>query len=185
MRKALDDLDGTVTVGGRKVTNLHYADDIVLISVSMTEVTELTSKMHMVSNKSGLHLNARRTTVMKIIADKECYYDQNLVIGGEEAETISDFCYLGVIFTDSYDDTKEIKRRIAIAKNAVASLVKVWKNKLISLKTKMQILKCLVFPIAMYGAECWVIKGSDYKKYMRLSYELIIGCLALNGYKCV
>ena len=37
---------------------------------------------------------------------------------GEEVETVSDFCYLGAIFTDCYDDTKEIKRRIAIANQA-------------------------------------------------------------------
>ena len=137
MRSALADFDGTVTVGGRKITNLRYADDIVLISGSMTELTELTNKVNMASKDSGLHLNARKTKVMKIIADKECYDDQNLVIGDEEVETVSDFCYLGAIFTDCYDDTKEIRRRIAIAKNAVVSLAKVWKNKSISLTTKM------------------------------------------------
>ena len=82
---------------------------------------------------------------MKIIADKECYDDQNLLIGGEEVETFSNFCYLGAIFTDSYDDTKEIKRRIAIAKNAVVSLAKVWKNNSISLKTKCKFLSAFYF----------------------------------------
>ena len=62
---------------------------------------------------------------MKIISDKECYDDQNLVIDGEDVETVSNFCYLGAIFTDSYHDTKEIKRRIANAKNAVVSLAMV------------------------------------------------------------
>ena len=164
MRSALADFDGTVTVGGRKITNLRYADDIVLISGSMTELTELTNKVNMASKDSGLHLNSRKTKVMKIIADKECYDDQNLVIGGEEVETVSDFCYLDTICTDCYDDTKEIKRRIAIAKTAVVSLAKVWNYKSISFTTKMRILKCLVFPIATYGAECWVMKDSDRKR---------------------
>ena len=31
---------------------------------------------------------------------------------------------VGAIFTDSYDETKEIKRRIAIVKNLVVSLTK-------------------------------------------------------------
>ena len=42
MRTALDECDGTVTVGGRKITNLRYANDSVLISRSMAELTELT-----------------------------------------------------------------------------------------------------------------------------------------------
>ena len=91
---------------------------------------------------------------MKIIADRECFDDQNLVIGGEEVATVGNFCYLGAIFTDSYDDTKEVERKIAIAKNAVVSVAKVWKNNSISLKTKLRIITCLVFPIATYGAEC-------------------------------
>ena len=82
----------------------------MLISGSMTELTELTNKVNMASNNSGLHHNARKTKVMKIIADKECYDDQILVIGGEEVETVRDCCYLGAIFTDCYNDTNEIKR---------------------------------------------------------------------------
>ena len=149
---------------GRKITNLRYADDIVLVAGSMNELKELTNKVRVVSKKSGLHPNPRKTKVMKIISDKECYDDQNLVIHGEDVETVGNFCYLGAIFTDSYGDTKEIKRRSAIAKNAVVSLAKVCKNNSISLKTKLRILKCLVFPIATYGAECWVMKDSDCKR---------------------
>ena len=32
LRKALDDFDGIVTVGGRKIANLRFADGIMLIS---------------------------------------------------------------------------------------------------------------------------------------------------------
>ena len=58
MRIALD-FDGTITAGGRKITNLRYADNIVLISGSMNELTELTNKVHMASNKFGFHLYPR------------------------------------------------------------------------------------------------------------------------------
>ena len=53
--------------------------------------------------------------------------------------------------------TKEIKRGIAIAKYAVVPLSQIWKNKSISvkMKTKMRILKCLVFPIATKAIFCW------------------------------
>ena len=94
MRTALDDFDGTITIGGRKITNLRYADDIVLVAGSMNELKELTNKVHVASNKSGLHLNPRETKVMKIISGKKCYDDQNLVKDGEDVETVSNFCYL-------------------------------------------------------------------------------------------
>ena len=47
--------------------------------------------MHMNSNKSRVHRNERETNVMKIIADKGYYGDQNLVIGGEDVEPVSSF----------------------------------------------------------------------------------------------
>ena len=34
-RTVLDDCDGTITIGGRKITNLRYADDIVFVAGSM------------------------------------------------------------------------------------------------------------------------------------------------------
>ena len=71
---------------------------------------------------------------------------------------------------DDYDDSKEIKRRIAIAKNAMISLVKVWKDRAISITTKKRLLKSLVFSIATYGSECWVLKTTDKKKIN--SFEL-------------
>ena len=98
-----------------------------------------------------------------LFSGKEYYDNQNLVIDGEDVETVSNFCYLGAFFTDCYD-TKEIKQRIAIAKIAVVSLAKVWKNNLISLKTKLQIRKCLVLSKATYGVEYWVMNDSGHKK---------------------
>ena len=41
------------------------------------------------------------------------------MIDGEEVETVNDFYYLSAVFPDTYDDTKEIKRRITTAKNTV------------------------------------------------------------------
>ena len=162
MRTALDECDGTVTVGGRKVTNLRYANDSVLISRSMAKLTELTKCVWPAANPDVILM--LETKVRKIIADKECYDDRNLVIGGEEAETVGHFCCLGALLTDSYDDTKEIKRRIDIARIAVVSLATAWKFNSMSLKTKMRLLKCLVFPIATYRAECWVMKNRDCKR---------------------
>ena len=105
MTTALADFGKTVTVGGRKITNIRYADGIVFIFASMSGLIESTNKVQMARK---CFLMQEKTKVMKIVADKECYDDQNLTIDGEEVETVSDVCYLGAIFTDRYIDTKEI-----------------------------------------------------------------------------
>ena len=41
MRRAMDGWSGGLSIGGRKVNNLRYADDTTLITTSMTEMAEL------------------------------------------------------------------------------------------------------------------------------------------------
>ena len=96
--------------------------------------------------------------------------DTHIMINNEAVENVTQFTYLGAVFTNNYDDSVEIKRRIGIAKNATISLTKIWKNRSIDLKTKMRLLNTLVFSIASYGAECWVLKKSDEKRIQ--SFEM-------------
>ncbi|MCT5353383.1 reverse transcriptase family protein [Pseudomonas aeruginosa] len=66
MRGALENFEGTVDVGGYKISNLRYADDIVLIASSITELQQLLDKVREASEKAGLFLNAKKTKIMKI-----------------------------------------------------------------------------------------------------------------------
>ena len=87
-----------------------------------------------------------------------------MLIDGEAVENVCDFTYLGANFTNLNDDSKEIKRRIGIAENATIALTNIWKDKAISLKTKKRLLQSLVFSIATYGSECWLLKNSNKRK---------------------
>ena len=116
-------------------------------------------------------LNAGKTEVMKVLrqaADNED--NQHIRINGTEIENDTQFTYLGAKFTDIYDVTPEIKRRIAIAKQATISLTNIWKDWLIALRTKRRLLSSLMCSIAGYGAECWTMKESDEKRLE--SFEL-------------
>ena len=162
VREALDNFEGSITIGGRTVNNLRYADDVVLIAGSMQELQELVNRVVWKSEKAGLFLNVDKTKVMKIETDFPS--DENILINRETIKEINHYNYLGATITTSYDDSKEIRKRISIAKNAVIALSHMWKNKSISLKTKKRLLNALVFPVATYGSECWVLKQSDRKR---------------------
>ena len=74
----------------------------------------------------------------------------------------------GATITTAYDDSKEIRKRISVTKNVVIALSHTWKNKSISLKTKKRLLNTLVFLVAAYCSECWVVKQSDRKRLASL-----------------
>ena len=89
------------------MNNLRYADDVVLNTGSMQELQELVNRVVSKSEKAGLFLNVDKTKVMKIDTDNE-----RLLINGETVEEINHYNCLGATRTATYDDSKEIRKRI-------------------------------------------------------------------------
>ena len=50
--------------GGRILTNLRYADDIILVATSEAELQELVDRLDRVSSKYSLIINVGKTEVM-------------------------------------------------------------------------------------------------------------------------
>ena len=117
MRNALDGSEGSIAVGGRKVTNLRYADDIVLIAGSLEELQNLVKRVKLESEKAG-------TKVMKI---QRTPTENGLEIDGYNVENVDKFTYLGATFTNTVEDSTEVKRRVGIVKNATIALNNIWK----------------------------------------------------------
>jgi len=45
MRETLDEFQGRLQIGGRMITNLRYADDIILFATSKAELQELVDRL--------------------------------------------------------------------------------------------------------------------------------------------
>ena len=45
LRKTLENFDGCIRIGGRRITNLRYADDIVLLAAAEEELQDLVSRL--------------------------------------------------------------------------------------------------------------------------------------------
>ena len=73
-------------------------------------------------------------------------------------ETMSDFIFLGSKITADGDYSHEIKRRLLLGRKAKTNLDSILKNKDITLRTKVCLIKAMVFPVVMYGCESWTIK---------------------------
>ncbi|XP_042876027.1 uncharacterized protein LOC122255792 [Penaeus japonicus] len=166
MRNALEDYEGGITVGGQKITNLRHADDVVLIAGSMEDLQTLVSKVKAESEKVGLYLNAKKTKVMKCQKDPS---DQEILLDGVALDNVTEFTYLehhSIMETTP----KRSKEELVLQRMQTIALSNVWKDRHITLNTKKRLLKSLVFPIASYGSECWVLKTTDRKRLE--SFEL-------------
>lgn len=161
MRRALDGWNGGVTIGGKKLSNLRYADDTTLIARNTEEMAELLRRVEIESNRLGLEINRPKTKVMIVDRHNILNYSGNLLCG---LEIVNDFIYLGSLISNGGECDGEIRRRIAMAKSAMSRLTKIWRDRSIKTETKIRLVKSLIFSIFQYAAETWTIKAASRKK---------------------
>ena len=66
-------------------------------------------------------------------------------------ETVSDFVLGGFKITADGDCSHEIKRCLLLGRKVMTSLDNIFKNRDITLLTKVRLVKAMVFPVVMYG----------------------------------
>ena len=79
-------------------------------------------------------------------------------------ETVTDFIFLGSNITVDADCSHEIKRCLLLGRKATTNLDSVLKSRDIALLTKICVVKAMVFPVVMYGCECWTIKNTEHQR---------------------
>ena len=68
--------------------------------------------------------------------------------------------FLGSKITTDGDCSHEIKRRLLLGRKVMTNLDSILKSRDITLPTKVRLVVSMVFPVVIYGCECWTIKLS-------------------------
>ena len=82
-------------------------------------------------------------------------------INGETVETVTDFIFGGSKITADGDCSPEIKRCLLLGRKVTTNLDSIYKNRDITLPTKVCLVKVMVFPVVMYGYKSWTIKKTE------------------------
>ena len=82
-------------------------------------------------------------------------------IDGETVEIVADFTLLGSKITADGDCSHEIKRCLLLGRKVMTNLDSIFKNRDITLPTKVRLVKAMVFPVVMYGCESWTVKKAE------------------------
>ena len=134
-----DEIQTGIKNAGRNINNLRYADDTTLMAESEEELKSPLMKMKEESEKIGLKLNIQKTMIMASspITSRE--------IDEETVETVSDFILRGSKITADGECSHEIKRHLLLRRKATTNLDTILKSRDITLLTKDQIVKAVVF----------------------------------------
>ena len=76
---------------------------------------------------------------------------------GKQCQTI----FLGSKITADGDCSHEIKRCLLLGRKVMTDLDSIFKNRDITLPTKIHLVKAMVFPVVMYGCEIWPVKKAE------------------------
>ena len=156
MRNAgLEETHAGIKIAGRNINNLRYADDTSLMAESEEELKSLLMKVKVESEKVALKLNIQK---MKIMASGPI---TSWEIDGETVETASDFIFWGSKITADGDCSHEIKRHLPLGRKFMTNLDSILKSRDITLPTKVRLVKAMVFPVVVYGCECWTVKKAE------------------------
>ena len=79
-----------------------------------------------------------------------------------DGETVTDFIFLGSKSTADGDCSHEIKRRLLLGRKVMTNLDSIFKSRDITLPTNVHLVKAMVFPVVMYGCECWTINKAEH-----------------------
>ena len=107
------------------------------------------------SEKVGLKLNIQKTKIMASGPITSWQIDE------ETVETMRDIIFMGSKITADGDCSHEIKRCSLFGRKAITNLDSILESRDITLPTKVHPVKAIVFPVVMYGCECWTIKKSE------------------------
>ena len=111
------------------------------------------------SEKVGLKLNIQKTKIMASSPITPWEID------GEMVETVADFIFLGSRITADGDCSHEIKRRLLLGRKVMTNLDSILRSRdIITVPTKVRLVKAMVFPVVMYGCESWTVKKAERRR---------------------
>ena len=142
-----------ISIAGRNINKLRYADDTTLMSES-EELKSLLNKVKEETEKVGLKLNIQK---IKFVASGSITSWQ---IDGKTVETVKDFILGAPKSLQMLTAVMKLKDICSLGKKVMTNLDIILKSKDITLPTTVYLVKAMVFPVAMYGHETWSIKKS-------------------------
>ena len=131
MTDALEKHQGAVSIGGRTITNLRFADDIDGPAGLEQELENLVRHLDRCSTAYGMEISANKT---KLMTNSNNGIQRDITANGEKLETVKKFKYLGAMVSDE-GSKSEVLARIAMTAATLTKLDIIWKDKIIKDKT--------------------------------------------------
>ena len=79
-------------------------------------------------------------------------------------ETVIDFIFWGSKIPADGDCSHDKKTSLLLGRKVLTNLDSILQSRDITLPTKVQLVKAMVFPVVMYGCKSWTIKKAEHQR---------------------
>ena len=96
MTDAVKDHEDTVSIVGRTITNLLFANDIDGLAGEEEELANLVERLDKASTSCGMEISAEKT---KLMTNNTSGINTEIKVNRQRLETVTNFRYLGSVIT--------------------------------------------------------------------------------------
>ena len=161
MCEALDDLESSVSIGGRLIINFRFADDIVVNAEKEEEAGVLIDRLDRTTTRYKMEIGPDKT---KVMTNNLSGFQREIKIKGQRLEEVEN---LGAIISKE-GSKPEILSRIAQTTAALFRLKIIWRDKNISLASKVKLMRTLILSTFLYACESCTLTADIERKIQAL-----------------
>ena len=145
MSDALEEHDGKVSIGGRKITNLRFFDDIDALAEEEQTLEALVESHDKNCTMYKMKISAEKT---KLMPNSTNGIQREIKVKVQKLGTVTSFKYLEAVVSD--DGSKpEVLSRIEQATAALTKLKPIWRDSNIFLGSKVKLMRSLVISMSV------------------------------------
>ena len=152
--------DSGIKIDGEYLSYLIFADDIVLIAKSTSELQKMVQDIHETSKAVGLNMHLGKTKVMCNPAVNKT----DINIKGRKINEVDNYIYLGQMVTNNHDQEQELRHRRGLGWTTLGKLDSMIQNKRIPLRLKTKVHNECILPVITYGSETWSLSKTQLQK---------------------
>ena len=178
MSDSIEEHDGKVSIGGRNITNLRFADDIDALAEEELALEALVESLDKTCARYTMEISAEKTNLMTNSANG---IQREIKVKEQKLGTVKSFKYLGAIVSDN-DFKSEVLSRIVQTTTAFTKLKPIWRENNISLGSKVKLMLSFVISILLYACESWTVTAElekrtqafemrCYRRLLNISYK--------------
>jgi hypothetical protein len=161
MTEAMEGIEEGVKIGGQLLKDIRFADDQGMIANTEKGLQKTMNGLNTTAEKYGMKINIKKTKVMRV--SRNVGAKVSIIVNGKQIEQVESFKYLGSTMTEDGRCEKEVRIRIAMAKEAFNKrkelLTKNFKKGI-----KKKLVKTLVWSTLLYGSETWTLRKEEIRK---------------------